>query len=204
MPDQQQTIFAVVLAAGSASRFGSTKQAAVLNGVALVRRSVLAAREACGDRVLTVIGHDSVTVYKAMDSRSGFVIINDDYKAGIGGSIALAARALHGLADAVLLVLADQPLVTAPHLKAVINEWSGDCDEIVATEFAGTMGPPVLFPRAAFADLANLAGDRGGRALLRDSRFRLKTLRFEAAAADIDTPADLAAVVKKSLHFGND
>ena len=204
MPDPQQAIFAVVLAAGSASRFGSTKQAAALGGIALVRRSVLAASKACGNRVLTVIGHDPVTVYSAMDSRSGFVIVNDDHAAGIGGSIAVAARALPRSAVAMLLVLADQPLVTATHLRALINAWSGAGDEIVATEFAATLGPPVLFPRAAFTDLASQSGDRGARALLRDRRFRLKSVRFEAAAADVDTPADLDAIAQKLLHFGDD
>lgn len=194
MPDQQRAIFAAVLAAGTASRFGSTKLAVALDGIALIQRAVNAASDVCGDRFVTVLGHEPTAVLKAMDSRSGFVVVNDDHAEGMGGSIAVAARAAEKSAAAMLLILADQPLVTSQHLNALIDEWSGADDEIVATAFAGTEGPPTLFPRGAFDALCRLGGDVGARALLRDGRFRVKTVRFEAAAVDIDTPADLDAL----------
>jgi CTP:molybdopterin cytidylyltransferase MocA len=88
-------------------------------------------------------------------------------------------------------MLADQPLITAGHLRALIDNWSGADDEIVATSFAESVGPPVLFPRACFDDIAMLEGDSGGKQLLHDERFRLATIQFEAAALDVDTPEDL-------------
>jgi molybdenum cofactor cytidylyltransferase len=91
--------------------------------------------------------------------------------------------------------LADQPLVTAEHLRQLIDSWSGLENEIVATAYSGTQGPPVLFPRDTFDALRSLTGDRGARTILDDSRFSLKTVQFEPAAIDIDTPADLASLV---------
>jgi len=195
MTNPQQTIFAAVLAAGCSSRFGSTKQAAELNGVPLVRRVFAAATDVFGNRVVTVIGHDITSVLMAMKSRSGFVVVNEDYRSGLGSSIATAARVCHGNADALLLLLADQPLVTAQHLRNLVESWSGSENEIVATTYAGTKGAPVLFPRGAFDALRSLTGDQGARVLLNDSRFSLKTVRFEPAAVDIDAPEDLASLV---------
>jgi molybdenum cofactor cytidylyltransferase len=195
MPDSEPTVFTAVLAAGSSSRFGSTKQAVLLDGMPLVRRVIDAAVRVCDSRVLAVIGHDADTVLAAIDSEPCFIAVNEDYGKGLGSSIATAARACRGHADALLLLLADQPLITPEHLRTLIDTWSGADNEIVASSYSGAEGPPVLFPSGAFVALESLRGDRGARALFRDSRFALSTVPFEPAATDIDTPADLAALV---------
>lgn len=170
----------------------------------LVRRAVRTAATACDDRVVTVVGYDAVSVIRAIEANSGYVVVNENYESGIGGSIAVAARACRPGASALLLLLADQPLVTAKHLLALIDAWSGSDNEIVATAFDDAQGPPVLLPRGTFDDLCQLSGDTGARALFRDKRFSLKSVRFEPAGVDIDTPADLAALTKKLLHLGDD
>ena len=195
MPDSEPTIFAAVLAAGSSSRFGSTKQAVMLDGVPLVRRAIDTAVRVCDSRVLAVVGHDADTVLAAIDSEPCFIAVNEDHGKGLGTSIATAARACRGHADALLLLLADQPLITPQHLRALIETWSGADNVIVASSYSGTEGPPVLFPSDAFEALQALTGDRGAHALFHDSRFMLKTVPFDPAAIDIDTPSDLAALV---------
>ncbi len=192
MPTPAQKLFAVVLAAGLSSRFGRTKQTATINGDALVKRAFEAARGACGDRCITVIGYDAAAVLCAMKANSGFVVVNEDYEKGLGSSIAAAARACGAHVDALLLLLADQALVTSKHLRALMDAWSGDADEIVATAYDDTLGPPALLPSATFDELRALSGDHGARELFTDGRFTLKTVRFEPAAVDIDTPEDLA------------
>lgn len=195
MPDRQPTLFIAILAAGRSSRFGSSKLTAELDGTPLLQRAASAAAEVCQDRVVTVIGHDRDAALAAAASNSGFVVVNEDYEKGLGSSIAVAARACRSTADALLIVLADQPFVTAEHLRALVDHWSGAADEIVASSYADTQGPPVLFPSGAFAQLASLSGDQGARELLHDQRYRLKTVRFEPAAVDIDTPGDLQATM---------
>ncbi len=194
MPRHSSTVFAVILAAGTSSRFGATKQVAKIGGVPMVQRAVRMATRVCGDRVITVIGHDAPNVLQAIQANSGFVVVNDAYKSGLGSSIAAAARACPPEADALLLLLADQALVTESHLKTLLRHWSGATDEIVATAYADTEGPPVLLPRATFEELRGLSGDTGARNLFRDPRFSLQSVPFEDAAADIDTPADLDAL----------
>jgi len=191
-PTDRRSVFAVVLAAGSASRYGRSKQLEDFNGKALVRRAAELAREICGDNAILVTGHDSAAVAKAAGDAARFLVVNHRHSEGMGSSIAAAAKAVSHVADGILLMLADQPLITPSHLRALCDNWSGADDEIVATSFANTMGPPVLFPPGAFKHLAALAGDRGARCILRESRFTVKTVKFEDAAVDIDTPNDLA------------
>ena len=191
-PHEKRTVFAAVLAAGGSQRFGRSKMLEPLQDETLVRRAANLARAMCGDRSILVVGHEGNAVTAAAGSAPQFVIVNERYEDGIGGSIALAAKAVAHVADALLLILADQPLVTAEHLRALISHWDGADDVIVATAFSETTGPPVLFPRAAFDALGELRGDQGAKHLMQSADFHLRTVPFEDAAIDIDTPADLA------------
>ncbi len=187
------TIFAAVLAAGTSSRFGSTKQLAKFSGEPLAARACRAAVGAFGVRTALVVGHARHAVAQACMPFPGFLVVNDEFASGLGASLARAARALGHVADALVVVLADQPLVTTAHLSALAARWSGRPDGIVATRFSDTLGPPCLFGRASFSELASLSGDAGARGVLTDRRFELREVRFEPAAVDIDQPADLAA-----------
>ncbi len=204
MGNGEPVIAAALLAAGSSSRFGSTKQLAELDGVPLVRRAVATARDAFGPRILTVIGHEAGAVIRAQGPDAGFAIVNEDFARGMGSSIARAARALSPFADAIVIMLADQPLVSSAHLHDLVATWSGDDHEIVATGFDGTLGPPALFPRGTFDALAASSGDTGARRLFQDDRFSLRTIDFQPAAVDIDSSSDLDAVREELLHLGDD
>ncbi len=194
MSDTPISIFATILAAGQSTRFGSTKQTLQLDGTPLIQRAVDVARQVCGDRTIIVAGHDWPNVIAASRTDGGFFVINEQHADGMGSSIAMAIRTCRYRADAVLVMLCDQPLITAQHLRALVDHWSGDKHEIVATAFAATIGPPVLFPRGVFADLLKLKGDRGARDLLHDMRFNLISVTFDDAAVDIDTLKDLDAL----------
>ena len=185
------SVFALVLAAGCSTRFGATKQISEIDGSSLASRAINVANEVCGARSVLVVGHDWQAVKDSCKPLPGFLLYNDQYANGIGTSIARGLQSIRHAAGAVIVMLADQPLVTAAHVTTLLETWSGADNEIVASAFADSAGPPVLFPSACFGDLVKLTGDAGGKHLLHDSRFTLKTVRFEAAAVDIDTPDDL-------------
>ena len=189
-----------MLAAGSAVRFGSTKQLAELDNISLARRATTLAANCCESRSILVLGHDWNAVLDACSPLRGFLIINDKHEDGIGTSLALAIQSIRHVARAVLVLLADQPLITSAHVAALIDEWSGDEHEIVATSYADTTGVPALFPAACFDKLAALNGDQGARALLDDSQFNVRKIEFEDAAIDIDTTADLARISRNARN----
>jgi molybdenum cofactor cytidylyltransferase len=188
---RDRAVFAAVLAAGRSQRFGRNKQLEVIGGKPLVRQAAELAREACGDRSILVCGHQCSAVARAAGDAPQFLLVNERHDAGLGSSIALVAAAVSHVADALLLLFADQPVITAHHLRALIDRWSGADNEAVATAFSGIAGPPVLFPRGAFGALRQLTGDRGAKCILDDPELDVATIPFEGAAIDIDTQADL-------------
>ena len=184
-------VIAIVLAAGTSSRFGTTKQLAEIDGVPLVRRAVDAANASRASATVIVVGHDWQAVSAAVGPTAGFIVRNDSFEDGMGSSLSLAVRAARHAAAAFLVLLADQPLITAEHLDAIIDSWSGAADEIVATKFGNSSGPPALFAAGCFDELALLSGDAGARALLQDQRFTVRSRVLDEAAVDVDVPADL-------------
>jgi molybdenum cofactor cytidylyltransferase len=190
MHDKQ--LFAIVLAAGSSTRFGGQKQLQPYHGAPLVAHAVRLAESICGPRTLLVTGSKWHSVFDACEPLQGFLLRNADWESGIGGSIAAGARAVSHAADALLLLLADQPLITRTHLRALIDTWNVSPRQIAATAFADVTGPPVLFPARYFPALAALDGDQGARPVLAAAGSNVLTIPFEPAAVDIDLPEDLS------------
>ncbi len=193
MPSESpnQRISVCVLAAGKSSRFGSSKLTAQLHRKPLLQHALAAAQVACEGRVYIVVGHDQSAIIRASAGLCDNIVINPDYEKGIGTSIAAGIRAARENTDAILILLADQPLITATHIANIIESWSGTDNEIVASSFDDTFGPPILFPSKAFDKLCDLCGDAGARKILSDSAFVLRSVDFPAARFDVDTPQDL-------------
>ncbi len=164
-----------------------------------MRIAAEAAQAATPHRVLLVTGHDAAAVAAACGDAADRVVDNPDFERGMGTSIARGVGMLGRDVAGVIVALADQVLVDAGHLRSLLRAWSGAGDHNVATRFGGIAGPPALFGRAAMAELALLDADEGAREILRSPGFSLSEVAFEAAAHDIDTPADLEALVEKGL-----
>jgi len=189
----RRTTQIVVLAAGRARRFGGDKLLTDFRGEPLLRHALRAAGDACPGSVVLVTGHRAQQVVEVAEGFADRCVLNEDFELGMGTSIARGVAACRSEAEAILVHLADQPLVTGAHLRALIEQWSRAPDEIVASQYAGRLGPPALFGSAVFDDLCALCGDRGARDLLGSSDYRVHAVDCAAAALDIDTPADLAA-----------
>lgn len=184
-------IHACVLAAGSAERFGATKLVQPLHGKPLVLHALEAAQQAFPGEVTLVVGHDGDAVVAAADGAYDRLVFNPAYRSGIGSSIAAGVSACREGADAIVILLADQPLVSSAHLHELACRWSGAKNEIVASTFDEVFSPPILFPRNAFAALAELSGDEGAKMLLQDAAFEVRSISIPQAASDVDTPEDL-------------
>ena len=186
-----KSVFAVVLAAGQSSRFGKTKQLENYRGVPLVTRSVRLGEAVCGPNTVLVAGNDWQRVTDICAQLAGFFVVNPRFADGLASSIECGIRSVAEVADAVMLLLADQPLITSAHLQVLVDTWQSSPESMVASAYAGTTGPPVIFPRRDFADLMRLSGDRGARSMIDANSERVKMIAFEPAALDIDRQSDL-------------
>ena len=188
---QSPTLHVVVLAAGAATRFGSPKQLVRLNGRPLLHLAVSRAVEVAGQAVTVVLGANAADLAPLLRHTPAAVIVNRDWAEGMGSSVRAGILRVPATADAVMLMLADQPAVTAEDLRRLVGTWRRQPQCIVAAHYAGVAGVPAIFPREDFTALAGLRGDAGARALLKRGGERVVRVPLPAAAIDIDTPEDL-------------
>lgn len=98
---------------------------------------------------------------------------------------------------AVLILLADMPLVSTEMIEALANRFEAEPHlDFVAYRLGGLPLPPVLLAASMFPLFRNLEGDAGARSLLQDPRFNGAYLQAEEDAwlADVDTEEDWAAL----------
>lgn len=178
---------AIILAAGASVRFGSPKQLAPFDGGTMLEAVARAAAEAGLEPVIVVTASD---LPAPPGTRK---VVNDDPRAGLSRSVQLGIASVPEPQDAAVILLGDQPTVTAAHLRRLVAA-RGD-RPIVATAAAGVLAPPVLLERSAFARAARLSGDTGLRELLRRDP-EVRTVDVPRHAPDVDEPADLLALME--------
>ena len=181
--------FCVIPAAGEARRFGRAKQLATLDGTPLLLGAL---REAAA--VFAGAHLDAVTDL-LIGARAPFTI-NPDWARGLGGSIAAGIRALPAGTSAAMVLNADQVRVTRKDLERVMLAWQQAPDRIVCSRYAGSYGPPAVFPARLFERLTALSGMAGARAVIEAEIERVTFVAVPDAAIDIDTEAELAELVR--------
>ncbi|WP_437573258.1 NTP transferase domain-containing protein [Sorangium sp. So ce887] len=182
----------VVLAAGGSRRLGRPKQLVELDGAPLVRRVATACVEARSGPVGVVLGAHAGVVARALGELGVAHIPNDGWDEGIASSIRAAVRwAEASKADALLIALADQPLITVEHLTALRNAWLAGAP-IAASRFSGVVGAPAVFDRSRWDALSRLEGDQGAGRLLRVED--VVAIDWAGGAIDVDTADDVRAL----------
>ena len=194
--DRSPRIGAVVLAAGASARLGFPKQLIVHEGEPLVRRIALAAVEAGADPVVVVLGASADTIAPALEGLAPVrVIVNHEWTRGLASSLAAGITSVFAddRREAVLVTLADQPLVDAAALKRLMAAFDAE-HRIVASAYDDTIGVPAVFAREHAAELMRLSGDTGAGRWLRDRVAEVTPIPLRGAGLDIDTAADVAGL----------
>jgi CTP:molybdopterin cytidylyltransferase MocA len=180
-------IAAVVLAAGASTRFGSAKQLARIGGRTMLETVVETAREAGLSPVIAVVPPGLAVPPESVPE------INDDPAAGISRSLRLGLAAVPPEADAAVILLGDEPMLSAETIRAVVDAAENEPWRVVAARADDRIGPPVLLPRASFQLADAVDGDHGlGRLLAADDATTV--IDVPRASVDVDTPADLDAI----------
>jgi molybdenum cofactor cytidylyltransferase len=186
-------IAGLVLAAGGASRFGSPKQLAELDGVPLLQHAIDAMLAVPAlDRVVVVLGSVAEEVAAAVKFASAEPVVCRDWEEGMAASLRCGVADLEG-ADWAVVTLGDMPGVTPEAIEAVIGEIGDDVDAVRAM-YGGHGGHPVALSRTLLDRVGSLRGDVGARDLLRDARVREVEALHLARPDDVDTPEELEAI----------
>ncbi len=201
----RSAVAGVLLAAGEGSRFGRPKALVELDGQTLAERGITLLRAGGTDPVLIVTGAAQVDLRPEHQART---VYNGEWRTGMGSSLRAALRALTELEagqeiGAVVVALADQPLVGAEAVGRLIAAYQAGADVAVAA-YGGKPRNPVLLAREHWPEvIATATGDQGARAFLR-ARPELVTLvecGDTGRPDDIDTPADLEHIAVSRPGF---
>jgi len=174
---------------------GQPKLLLELGGRTLVRRAVDQARGAGLETVVVVVGPNRAEMEQALASTGARLVDNPDHLTGMASSMRVGIAALPADAEAVVVLLGDQPFQRPDVIRALIERYRAGGGQIVVPVYAGQRGNPVLFDRSVFAELLVQQGDQGGRAVITADPTRVVTVAFESDAPqrDLDTWDDYLA-----------
>jgi len=182
----------VLLAAGASRRMGRPKQLLPIGGRAMIRHVVESLGEAPIAPFVVVLGAGAEDILPTLAGLPIVVVTNPRWEEGMGSSLRAGVASVLNLSpqlQGLIVALADQPGLPAPHLEKLIARYrQGGCS-LVATKAGSTRVPPVLFGASWFSHLQTLAGDKGARDLLRQERPDFASVPL-ATITDLDTPED--------------
>ena len=181
----------LVLAAGAATRFGTPKQLADLDGMPLLEHSLRAMTASPVGRVVVVLGSGADEITAGVDFHGADVIVCSRWEEGQSASLACGLAELADC-EAVVVTLGDQPRVSPDSIRRMIA--ARDSAAAVRATYGGRPGHPVLLERELFEQLRNVSGDKGARNLLLSVQVLDIPCDDLGGGEDVDTPAELDAL----------
>jgi CTP:molybdopterin cytidylyltransferase MocA len=187
-------VAAIVLAAGAASRFGSPKALADLDGRPLLEHVLDAVRSAGIDDTVVVLGHAAQEIEDGIDWLSERRVRNPDPRQ-LSGSLQIGLAAVAEFeppVHAVLIALGDQPRTRPEVIRALISAArSADRSVVVPAYAEGGGANPVLLKAEAFGLVDEASGDRGLGPIIDSDPDLVLEVPVGGSNPDIDRPSDL-------------
>lgn len=196
VPPGFDTVALLLLAAGASTRMGQPKQLLAYRGRTLLRHAAeTAVATGCSPLVL-VTG----AVHEALASEvAGLpfqVVHNSDWATGMASSIRTGLAAAEAARPAaVLIMLADQPLVTPALLRQLVKAQHDTNAPVVATAYGSTLGVPAVFAADVLPQLRQLRGAQGAGGFIVGLGPAAGRVAFAAGAIDVDTPEEYARLL---------
>lgn len=193
---------AVVLAAGGSKRLGRPKQLEPWGDTNLLGHVVSRTSSFPVDEVWVVVGHDAERIVEETDLGDAYVIENLEWEEGIASSIRVGLDAVTRLSkcDTALLVIGDQPDVSAETVTRLLDSHSREGRPVTVPKYRYSWGNPVLVDRSLWARLMSLEGDHGAMRLWQAHPEWVNEVWFpETGPRDVDTEADVAELKPRHL-----
>ena len=187
-----QRVTAVILAAGEGRRMGlQTKQLLPWGSTTVLGQTLANVQQTAVHNHLVITGHEAEVVRQIAQTAGVQTLHNSNYAAGeMISSLQTAVRHLDESVTAVLVMLADQPMVQPATIDLLLEAyWQGHGD-LIAPAFAGQRGNPVLIGRRFFAELLALPHTEAPRTLLRrhSNLLHLVHVPTNDVLRDLDSP----------------
>ncbi|RLU03765.1 MAG: nucleotidyltransferase family protein [Ketobacter sp.] len=182
----------IILAAGNAVRFGSDKRIALLNGKPLLMHAV-DCYSALDCPILLVCKDIPPALRKRLTGRVEILQVPDTN--GVGDSLAAGVQNAERRGwDAALIALGDMPCLKAQTASAILEQLHHH--DAVVPVFDEQWGHPVGFRKVCFQKLAQLAGDKGGRSVLKQAKPHELQVNDPGVLIDVDDPEQLIQAIE--------
>lgn len=183
----------LLLAAGSSSRMGQSKQLLTIAGEPLLVSVVKTLLAAGLSQPIVVLGAYEAEHRKVLNSWPAQIISNPHWQKGMGSSLKAGIQfiAVHRKScQAVIITVCDQPYLNKEHLQKMVEAHRKNPGAIIASGYKNLNGVPVLFCRKHFEMLASLPDQEGAKKILQMHHHEVISIPFPLGAIDLDTMAD--------------
>lgn len=186
----------LVLAAGGSRRLGRPKQLLPFGATTLLGATLDTARDCSFDQVLVTLGGAADRVREQVSFAGVDVVDNPDFGTGCSSSIGAALAVVDPRADGLVLLLGDQPGVTARSVRSLVEQCGKS--PLGVCRYDDGLGHPFWFARAVFGDLANLHGDKAVWKLLESGQHPVTEVAVDGVIPlDVDTEEDYRALLDR-------
>ena len=188
-------ITALVPAAGLSRRLGLNKLLLSFKGKPLIAHAVDTLLASAVDEIIVVLGHEANQVRATIAEKRVSFVENRDYHGGLGSSVRAGFAAIPLHTTAIMIYLADQPLLEPEDVNFLIRAFSEAVKtnkNIVVPLFRGQRGNPVIVNSSYQASILAIAGEIGCRRVIKQNPDQVLTVEMETdhVVRDIDTMED--------------
>jgi len=187
----------IILAAGESKRMNGIKQLLPWKNTTLLGNTIEQAIQSKGNAVYVVLGANANQITPTIAHYNIQTIENKNWKNGLGNSIACGVHFVkenQGGYDAILITLADQPLLTADYYNLLMDHYVQKEAKIIASETNNTPCVPAIFDAVYFEKLSQLNQDQGAKEILITAQNEVYRLPATANLIDIDTQMEYEKV----------
>ncbi len=193
---------ALILAAGGSSRLGRSKQLEQWGDSTLLGHVVDRVRQYPVDEIWVVLGSGAEQILDVVDLEGCGVIENPEWEEGIASSLRVGLDALLQLsrAEAVLIVIGDQPQIDLRVVEDVVATFEKSSAPVVIPKYRYTWGNPVMVGRSLWPRLMSLEGDEGAQRLFKaHPEWVEEVWTDQLPPRDVDTESDLRELRPRQL-----
>ena len=186
-------VHVLLMAAGASIRMGTPKQLLPWGDTTIIEHQ-LSVLQQVNLPITIVLGAHSEAILQKIDFKELNVIVNPNWKEGLGTSIAFGVKEIQKTfpkTEGIIIALVDQPFIEASHYVNLITSIQSDKKQIIVSiSEDGNWMPPVLFDANYFHELQNLKGDKGAMKMIQNHKECVTTIPCKTSLQDLDTMED--------------
>lgn len=192
-------VSALVLAAGKSERMGQPKQLMPFGTSTIVEQTIDNLLRSDANDLIVVLGYKAEEVREKIADRPVRITVNRAYQRGLSTSIIAGLSLVDEKSQAIMIALADQPVIDSKTINRLINEFNSHDKGIAIPTYRGRRGHPVIFSIKYKEELFHLKGDIGGRQIIREHPDDVLEVAVDSEGIniDIDTGSDYIGARKK-------